>query len=42
MGYVVDKWGWDGGFMVLIASCFLAVFFTALTWKKEQTPSTHY
>jgi OPA family glycerol-3-phosphate transporter-like MFS transporter len=41
MGYVVDKWGWDGGFMVLIASCFLAVFFTALTWKKEQTISIH-
>ncbi len=41
MGYVVDEWGWDGGFMVLIASCFLAVFFTALTWKKEQTVSKY-
>ena len=37
MGYVVDAWGWDGGFMVLLASCLLAVVFTALTWKKEQT-----
>jgi MFS transporter, OPA family, glycerol-3-phosphate transporter len=37
MGYVVDTWGWDGGFVVLIASCLLAVVFTALTWKKEQT-----
>ena len=37
MGYVVDVWGWDGGFMVLVASCILAVVFTALTWKKEQT-----
>jgi OPA family glycerol-3-phosphate transporter-like MFS transporter len=37
MGYVVDAWGWDGGFVVLIASCLLAVVFTALTWKKEQT-----
>jgi OPA family glycerol-3-phosphate transporter-like MFS transporter len=35
MGYVVDEWGWDGGFIVLIASCILAVLFTALTWKKE-------
>jgi OPA family glycerol-3-phosphate transporter-like MFS transporter len=37
MGYVVDAWGWDGGFMVLMASCILAVIFTALTWKKEKT-----
>ena len=41
MGYVVDSYGWDGGFMVLIASCFLAVIFTGLTWKKEQTVSIH-
>ncbi|MBA2746760.1 MAG: glycerol-3-phosphate transporter [Flavisolibacter sp.] len=41
MGYVVDSYGWDGGFMVLMASCFLAVFFTSLTWKKEQTVSIH-
>jgi len=36
MGYVVDAWGWDGGFMVLMASCVLAIVFTALTWKKEK------
>lgn len=36
MGYVVDAWGWDGGFMVLMASCVLAIVFTALTWKKER------
>lgn len=41
MGYVVDSYGWDGGFMVLMASCFLAVIFTGLTWKKEQTVSIH-
>lgn len=35
MGFVVDAWGWDGGFYVLLASCVLAVVFTALTWKKE-------
>lgn len=35
MGYVVDHWGWNGGFIVLIASCVLAIVFTALTWKKE-------
>ncbi|HWI93176.1 MAG TPA: glycerol-3-phosphate transporter [Flavisolibacter sp.] len=37
MGFIVDKWGWDGGFYVLLASCVLAIIFTGLTWKKEQT-----
>ena len=41
MGYVVDDWGWDGGFMVLVASCILAILFTALTWKKEQHVSNN-
>ncbi|HEV7330286.1 MAG TPA: glycerol-3-phosphate transporter [Flavisolibacter sp.] len=36
MGYVVDYWGWDGGFYVLLAACLLAVVFTAMTWKKER------
>jgi MFS transporter, OPA family, glycerol-3-phosphate transporter len=36
MGYVVDAWGWNGGFMVLIAACVLAILFTALTWNKEK------
>jgi OPA family glycerol-3-phosphate transporter-like MFS transporter len=35
MGHVVDRWGWDGGFIILIAACILAIVFTALTWKKE-------
>lgn len=35
MGYVVDHWGWDGGFIILVASCVLAILFTAMTWKKE-------
>ncbi|WP_090391969.1 glycerol-3-phosphate transporter [Niabella drilacis] len=37
MGYVVDHWGWDGGFLVLVASCLLAILFTAMTWRKEKT-----
>lgn len=36
MGYVVDAWGWDGGFYVLIASCILAIFFTALSAFQEK------
>lgn len=36
MGYVVDAWGWDGGFYVLLTACVLAVLFTGLTWKKER------
>ncbi|MBB6612828.1 glycerol-3-phosphate transporter [Pontibacter sp. Tf4] len=36
MGFVVDAWGWDGGFIVLIAACLLSIFFTALTWNKEK------
>lgn len=35
MGYVVDAWGWDGGFGVLIGACVLSILFVGLTWKKE-------
>ncbi len=40
MGYVVDAYGWDGGFMVLVAACILAIVFTAMTWKKEKEVSS--
>lgn len=36
MGYVVDFWGWDGGFMVMIAACVLAIVLTGFTWKTEK------
>jgi OPA family glycerol-3-phosphate transporter-like MFS transporter len=36
MGYVVDIWGWDGGFYILIASCVLAILFTAMAATKEK------
>lgn len=35
MGYVVDEWGWDGGFYVLLGACVLSIVFTGLTWRKE-------
>ncbi|MFD2742499.1 MULTISPECIES: glycerol-3-phosphate transporter [Sphingobacterium] len=35
MGYIVDHFQWDGGFIVIIGSCILAILFTAFTWKRE-------
>jgi OPA family glycerol-3-phosphate transporter-like MFS transporter len=36
IGIVVDKWGWDGGFEMIVAACVLAIVFTALTWNREK------
>ncbi len=36
IGFVVDAWGWDGGFLVIVAACILAIFFTAFTWNREK------
>ena len=33
MGYTVDHFGWDGGFMLLIGSCVLAIVFLAMTLR---------
>ncbi len=35
MGFVVDCWGWNGGFMVLIAACLIAIGLICLTWHSE-------
>jgi OPA family glycerol-3-phosphate transporter-like MFS transporter len=35
LGYTVDHFGWDGGFMVLAASCVLSIVLLALTLKHE-------
>ena len=32
-GYIVHYFGWDGGFILLLSSCFIAVFFLSLTWN---------
>jgi len=34
MGYVVDNYGWDGGFMMLSASSLLSIVFLAFTWNQ--------
>lgn len=48
LGALVDKQkSWDGSFIVIVASCLLAIFFTAFTWKREKqnlsnlTPLSH-
>ena len=35
VGFVVDAYGWTGGFILLLASCVLAIFFLALTWNAK-------
>ena len=36
LGYVVDHFGWDGGFYILIASCVCAILLSASTWNREK------
>lgn len=33
MGMVVDKFSWDGGFMLLLVSCVLSIVFLSFTWN---------
>ena len=33
MGAVVDKFGWNGGFVMIIACCILSIFFLSFTWN---------
>jgi len=35
LGYTVDGFGWDGGFILLVAGCIGAIFFMAITLKHE-------
>lgn len=35
LGYTVDHFGWDGGFMLLTGGCILAIFFLCLAWVGE-------
>lgn len=42
MGFVVESYGWDGGFIILIASCLLAIFFTAITWRQERNKNNNH
>jgi len=35
IGYLVDFYGWNGGFIMLLLAGVLAIFFTALTLKPQ-------
>jgi OPA family glycerol-3-phosphate transporter-like MFS transporter len=35
LGYTVDRFGWDGGFMLLVGSCVLAIVLLAMTLRHE-------
>ena len=35
-GYVVDKWQWDGGFIVIIAACIIAILISLITFRDEK------
>ncbi|MEO6521868.1 MAG: glycerol-3-phosphate transporter [Mucilaginibacter sp.] len=36
IGQVLDHYGWDASFYVIMAACILSIFFTALTWNREK------
>jgi len=36
MGIVVDNYGWDGGFLVLLGACVLAIILISLSWRLEK------
>ncbi len=39
MGYTVDHFGWDGGFVILISACVLAMVFLLPTLRHTQAVS---
>lgn len=36
MGYIFDRFSWDGGFIALIGACVLAILLCATTWNREK------
>ena len=33
IGHVVDRWGWDGGFTLLLLACLISMVLLGMTWK---------
>ena len=40
IGFIVDHWGWDASFILLLSACLIAIMFTLLTWNKEKLIKT--
>lgn len=36
IGFLVDKWGWDAAFYLMLAACVVSIVVTLFTWKKEK------
>jgi len=36
IGIVVDKWGWNAGFGMIVAACIFSILLLAMTWKAEK------
>ena len=41
LGYTVDNFGWDGGFVLLVGGCIGAILLIALTLKHEVAHESH-
>jgi OPA family glycerol-3-phosphate transporter-like MFS transporter len=37
LGYIVDQWQWNGGFIVIISACWLAILLALCTWHYERS-----
>ena len=36
IGFIVDHFGWDYAFILLLAACVIAILFTSFTWNREK------
>lgn len=36
IGFLVDKWGWDAAFYLMMAACIISIVVTLFTWNKEK------
>ncbi len=38
LGRIVDRWGWDGGFILILGACVISVILFAATWNVHHNP----
>ncbi len=36
IGFLVDIWGWDAAFILMLSACVISIVVTLFTWKKEK------